>query len=60
MMDLGLICTIVGPTGPTGPAGTSISVGTTTTSEPGTSASVVNSGTPSNVILDFNSPAGAT
>ena len=60
MMNLGLICTIVGPTGPTGPAGTSISVGNTTTSEPGTSASVVNVGTSSNIILDFNIPAGAT
>ena len=56
MMDLGLICTIMGPTGP---AGTSVSVGNTTTSEPGTSASVVNVGTPSNVILDFNIPSGA-
>lgn len=60
MMDLGLICTIMGPTGPTGPAGTSVSVGNTITSEPGTSASVVNVGSSSNVILDFNIPAGAT
>lgn len=49
-----------GPTGPTGPAGATITVGTTTTTEPGTNASVTNVGTPSNAILDFNIPAGAT
>lgn len=59
MMDLGLICTVVGPTGPTGPAGALISVGTTTTTEAGTDASVVNVGTSSNVILNFSIPAGA-
>lgn len=58
MMDLGLICTVVGPTGPTGPAGALISVGTTTTTEAGTDASVVNVGTPSNVILNFSIPTG--
>ena len=49
-----------GPTGPTGPAGATITVGVTTTTAPGTNASVVNTGTPSNAILEFNIPAGAT
>lgn len=50
-----------GPTGPTGPQGpTTISVGTTTTSEPGTDASVTNVGTEDNVVLEFSIPAGAT
>ena len=48
-----------GPTGPTGPAGpTTIVVGTTTTGEPGSEASVVNSGTASALVLDFSIPAG--
>ena len=52
---------IMGPTGPTGPQGPStIEVGTTTTTEPGTDASVINSGTDENVILDFFIPAGET
>lgn len=49
-----------GPTGPTGPAGTSetITVGTTTTGEPGTPALVVDrTGGPDHV-LDFTIPAG--
>lgn len=50
----------MGPTGPTGPAGATITVGVTTTTDPGTNASVVNTGTPSNAILEFNIPAGAT
>ena len=51
----------VGPTGPTGPAGpATITVGTTTTGEPGTNASVTNVGTNENVILNFSIPAGAT
>lgn len=37
----------------------SITVGTTTTGEPGTNANVVNSGTPTNQILDFYIPRGA-
>lgn len=49
-----------GPTGPTGPAGATITVGVTTTTDPGTNASVVNTGTPSNAVLEFNIPAGAT
>ena len=49
-----------GPTGPTGPAGATITVGVTNTTAPGTNASVVNTGTPSNAILEFNIPAGAT
>ena len=53
--------TCFGPTGPTGPTGpATITVGVTTTTAPGTNASVVNTGTPSNAILDFNIPAGAT
>ena len=52
---------IVGPTGPTGPQGpATITVGTTTTSDPGTNASVVNVGTDDNVILNFNIPKGET
>lgn len=50
---------IIGPTGPTGPQGpTTITIGTTTTTEPETSAKVVNSGTKENVILNFNIPRG--
>ena len=50
-----------GPTGPTGPAGAAtITVGTTTTGDPGTSASVTNVGTNQNVVLDFVMPAGPT
>ena len=41
-----------GPTGPQGPA--TISVGTTTTTAPGTQASVTNVGTPENTILQFD------
>ena len=37
----------------------SLTVGTTTTGEAGTNANVVNSGTASNVILDFTIPRGA-
>lgn len=55
---------IVGPTGPQGPTGPSgagtITVGTTTTGNPGEEASVTNSGTSQNVILDFVIPAGPT
>ncbi len=41
-----------------GPSGT-VAVGTTSTGEPGTSASVVNSGTETAAILDFTIPRGA-
>ena len=52
---------IVGPTGPTGPQGpVSIAVGVTTTTDPGTNASVNNVGTDDNVILNFNIPRGET
>lgn len=52
---------IVGPTGPTGPQGpASIAVGVTTTTDPGTNASVTNVGTDDNVILNFNIPKGET
>ena len=49
-----------GPTGPTGPAAATITVGTTTTTDPGTSATVVNTGTSSNAILQFTIPQGPT
>ena len=45
-------------TGPTGPA--TITVGTTTTSAPGTSAIVTNTGTNQNAILNFTIPRGET
>ncbi len=52
-------CFIIGPTGPTGPSGpATITIGTTTTGEAGTEASVVNSGSDENVILDFTIPVG--
>ncbi len=47
-----------GATGPQGPAAT-IAVGTTTTGAPGSSASVVNSGTSGAAIFDFTVPQGA-
>ena len=44
---------------PTGPAGAAtITVGTTTTTDPGTAATVTNSGTNENVILNFTIPRG--
>ena len=50
---------VTGPTGPTGPAGpATIVVGTTTTGEPGSEASVVNTGTAENVVLAFSIPEG--
>ena len=52
------ICSIQGPQGPAGPA--TIKVGTTTTGNPGTNASVVNAGTDENVILNFTIPSGLT
>ncbi len=52
-------CFVIGPTGPTGPSGAAtIEVGTTTTTPPGTDATVTNSGTDENVILDFTIPQG--
>ena len=56
---------IVGPTGPTGATGptgeaATITVGTTTTGDAGTEASVVNSGTLEAAILDFVIPQGVT
>lgn len=52
----------IGPTGATGATGTSATAtaGTTTTSAPGGSANVVNSGSTSNAIFDFTIPRGAT
>ena len=62
-----------GATGPTGPAGATgpqgpkgdtgmgtIAIGTTTTGEPGTDASVTNSGTSQDAVLNFTIPQGAT
>lgn len=51
-----------GTSGPTGPAGESatISVGTVITGAPGTSATVVNSGTSTAAVLNFTIPQGAT
>ena len=65
ILDCGKQCNctpvIVGPTGPTGPQGpVSIAVGVTTTTDPGTNASVTNVGTNDNVILNFNIPKGET
>ena len=55
-------CGVFGPTGPTGPTGpagaATITVGQTTTGDPGTQASVENVGTAQNVILDFTIPQG--
>lgn len=48
---------IIGPAGPRGEAA-SIIVGTTTTSAPGTDASVVNAGTAQNAVLNFTIPRG--
>lgn len=52
-----------GPEGPEGPAGAdgitpTISVGETTTLEPGSPATVTQDGTPTNVILNFGIPQG--
>ena len=51
-----------GTTGSTGPSGTAatIQVGTVTTGEPGTNASVTNTGNSTNAILDFIIPRGDT
>ena len=52
---------LIGPTGPTGPQGpVSVTVGTTTTGEAGGEASVTNTGTAENVVLDFTIPQGPT
>ena len=52
----------VGATGATGATGmaATVQVGTTTTGAPGTDASVTNTGTESNAVLNFVIPAGAT
>ena len=50
---------IRGATGSAGSAAT-VTVGTTTTGNPGTNASVVNSGTSSAAVLNFTIPKGAT
>lgn len=48
-----------GATGPKGDAYATITINSTTTGLPGTDASVENSGTSSNLILDFTIPRGA-
>lgn len=52
------ICSIVGPTGPAGMG--SITIGNTTTGNPGTNAVVTNTGTSQDAILNFTIPRGAT
>lgn len=55
---------IVGPTGPRGPIGpqgpSTITIGNTITTDPGTEAKVTNTGTSENAVLTFSIPAGAT
>ena len=52
---------IPGPTGPQGPQGpATIAIGTVTTGAPGTGATITNSGTNENVVLNFTIPRGAT
>ena len=53
----GIPTLVTGEQGPQGPAGT-VTVGTTTTGEPGSNASVENVGTPENAILNFTVPQG--
>ena len=52
----------VGPQGPAGTAGeaATITVGTTTTGDAGTNASVTNTGTAQNAVLNFTIPRGET
>ena len=50
-----------GPTGPTGPQGpATVTIGQTTTGEPGTNANVINTGSAQSSVLNFVIPAGAT
>ena len=52
---------VIGTPGPRGRDGAgTITVGTTTTGDPGTNASVTNSGTAQNAILNFTIPRGET
>ena len=51
------IVPIPGPTGPAGESAT-VNIGTTTTGSPGTNASVTNSGTTTNAVLNFVIPRG--
>ena len=55
----------MGPTGATGPTGAAgaaatVTVGTVTTAQPGTQATVTNTGTPEAAVLDFTIPQGNT
>jgi len=54
----GTVITTIGTPGPSGQAAT-VQAGTTTTSAPGTNASVTNSGSTSAAIFDFTIPRGA-
>jgi hypothetical protein len=56
--NLVALSAITGPQGPQGPA--TIAIGTVTTGAAGSSATVTNSGTSSNVVLDFSLPRGNT
>jgi hypothetical protein len=56
--NLVALSAITGPTGPQGPA--TIAIGTVTTGAAGSSATVTNSGTSSNVVLNFSLPRGNT
>lgn len=49
-----------GDTGPAGPGGATLRVGTTTTGEPGSQASVTNSGTETDAVFNFTIPQGPT
>ena len=57
--DISLATDFRGPLGLKGDAA-SVSVGTVTTTAPGTNATVANSGTSSNAVFDFEIPRGAT
>lgn len=57
--DISLAIDFRGPMGLTGDAA-SVSVGTVTTTAPGTNATVSNTGTPNNAVFDFEIPRGDT
>jgi hypothetical protein len=57
-----IVVTNVGPQGPRGEKGDTaitVAVGSVTTGAPGTDATVVNSGTSKDMVLDFTIPRGA-
>ena len=55
----GIFTDITPKQGKPGQSALSLTVGETNTGDPGTNASVINSGTDSNIILDFTIPRGA-